>query len=63
MNDELRLMLRAQFWTSLVAAQVGFAHHPGTTRDAAPRRSRNSILEEADAYLAEFDDRFHVKQD
>ena len=51
-------MLRASFWTSLVAAQVGFAHHPGTTRDAACPRGVEEITEEADRYLAEFDRRF-----
>ena len=61
--NELDIMLRAQFWTSIVSAQVGFSHHPGTTRDAAKPRSRSSIIEEADMYLAEFDKRFHVKQE
>lgn len=59
--SEVTTMLRANFWTSIVAAQVGFSHHPGTTRDAAKPRSRSQILEEADLYLAEFDKRFHVK--
>lgn len=57
MND-LDLMLRAQFWTAIVSSQVGFAHHPGTTRDAAQPRSMAEIIAEADAYLAEFDKRF-----
>lgn len=61
--SELNTMLRAQFWSSIVAAQVGFSHHPGTTRDAAKPRSRSAILEEADMYLAEFDKRFHVEQE
>lgn len=61
--SELNTMLRAQFWSSIVAAQVGFAHHPGTTRDAAKPRSRSAIIEEADMYLAEFDKRFHVEQE
>lgn len=62
MSDEMRQFQRASFWTSVVAAQVGFAHHPGTTRDTARPRSRNDILSEADAYLAEFDRRFTTEE-
>lgn len=58
MNKETRDMLRASAWSNFVAAQVGFRHHPGTTRDAAKPRSLSAIFEEADKLLEAFDERF-----
>lgn len=51
-------MMRENAWVSFVASQLGFAHHPGTTRDNARPRCLEQICTEADAYLREFDKRF-----
>lgn len=63
MTRETWEMLRASTWSNCVAAQLGFSHHPGTTRDAAKPRPMADICAEADRYVAEFDKRFHVEQD
>lgn len=49
---------RMIFWTSVVSAQVGFRHHPGTTRDEAKPRSLLAIVDEADKLLEAFDAKF-----
>lgn len=63
MSPETLEMLRASAWSNFVAAQLGFAHHPGTTRDEAKPRDRAAICAEADDYVAEFDKRFHVERE
>jgi len=52
---------RSSAWATFVAAQIGFSHHPGTTRDNAKPRALQEICAEADQYIKEYDIRFHVK--
>lgn len=58
MNRDAYDMQRMICWTSTVSAQVGFRHHPGTTRDAARPRSLSEIIEEADRVLEAFEAKF-----
>lgn len=53
-----RETMRQAAWDMYVAAILGMAYHPGTTRDAAVRRPPQEIANLADEMMEQRDQRF-----